>query len=129
MNHPPGLVTGLCNPALPILALLFVLGPTLVGSFASTDATVGAGTAYLRTQSVVFVFMALECVYSGAFAGTGRTVAPFWIVSLGTVVRLPLAWLLAWPLGLGVQGIWVAIALSTIGKGVASAWAWSRWER
>jgi Na+-driven multidrug efflux pump len=117
-----------CAIMLPAAATLFLAAPTLVGAFASTEATITAGSAYLRTQTVVFVFMAMEAVYGGAFAGAGRTVVPFWIVSLGTLVRLPLAWVLAWPLGLGVQGIWIAIALSTFGKGVASAWAWGRWK-
>jgi len=117
----------LCSALMiPAALILFVAAPAIFDAFASTEATIGAGTAYLRIQTAVFVFMALEAVYGGAFAGSGRTVAPFWIVTIGTVARLPLAWLLAWPLGLGARGIWIAIALSTMGKGIASASAWRR---
>jgi putative MATE family efflux protein len=110
----------------PAGALLWVLAPALFGAFADSEAAVQAGTLYLRIQTVCFVFMALESVYGGAFAGSGNTVPPFWIVSLGTLLRVPLAALLAFPLGLGVAGIWWAITLSTIGKGMASAWWYRR---
>ncbi len=115
---------------IPAALILFGAAPSIFDAFASTASTVAAGTAYLRIQTAVFVFMALEAVYGGAFAGSGRTVAPFWIVTIGTVARLPLAWLLAWPLGLGANGIWIAIALSTMAKGIASTWVWRRrWAR
>jgi len=102
-----------------------VFAPALFSAFADSEAAIAAGTLYLRIQTVCFVFMALESVYGGAFAGAGNTVPPFWIVSLGTLVRVPLAWLLAFPLGFGVGGIWAAITISTIGKGLASMW-WFR---
>jgi len=95
--------------------------------FTDDPAIVDAGVVYLRVQSLVFVFMAAESIYEGAFSGSGHTLPAFWITAVGTTARLPVAWLLAYPLGMGVLGIWVAIAGSTLLKGVAM-WAWFRRE-
>jgi putative MATE family efflux protein len=110
----------------PAMALLLGGAWPLIDLFSPSEATTAAGASYLQIQALFFVFMALESVYGGAFAGAARTGPPFVIVSLGTLLRLPLAWALAWPAGLGVDGIWLAIALSTVGKGILSAWWWRR---
>jgi putative MATE family efflux protein len=110
---------------LPIGAFLMVAAYPVFDVFTDDPDILHAGVQYLRIQVLVFVFMAMESTYGGAFAGLGRTIPPFWIVTLGTIARLPLAWLLAWPLGLGVTGIWASIALTTLGRGVAS-WVWWR---
>lgn len=94
--------------------------------FANSPQTIAAGASYLRIQSAVFVFMALECVYQGGFTGVGRTVPAFWIGATGTAMRIPLAAGLAWGLGWGVEGIWWAIALSTLTKGLAMAFWFER---
>ncbi len=91
--------------------------------FTDDPAIIDAGVVYLRVQSLVFLFMAAESIYEGAFSGSGDTVPAFWITAVGTTARLPVAWLLAYPAGMGVLGVWVAIAGSTFIKGVAMA-AW-----
>ncbi len=111
-----------CGVAMvPCSLLLYGVAEPLFALFASEPQTIEAGALYLRVQTTVFVFMALESVYEGGFTGSGRTVPSFWIGSVGTAARLPLAWLFASPLGLGVVGIWWAIAVSTLGKGVVMA--------
>ncbi len=65
-------------------------------------------------------------VYEGAFAGTGHTTPVIWIGGGLTAARIPMAWLFDVWLGLGVTGIWVAIALSTVMKGVALRWWFHR---
>lgn len=118
---------------LPIALFLYTFAPQLFelfvagGSSASPETvlTASAGTVYLRIQCAVFVFMALEVIYQGAFAGAGDTLPAFWIGFGFTSARIPLAWVLAYPLAMGVNGVWVAIALSTVVKGVLS-WAWFR---
>jgi len=48
-----------------------------------------------------------------AFNGAGDTVTPTWInFYCFWLFQIPLAWLLAMPLGLGPTGVFVAIALS-----------------
>lgn len=110
----------------PATAFLLVAADGLFALFANEPGTIAAGALYLRIQAVVFVFMAFESVYEGAFTGAARTMTSFWIGAAGTLLRIPMAAFLAWGLGFGVSGIWWAIALSTALKGVALAWAFGR---
>jgi Na+-driven multidrug efflux pump len=98
----------------------------LLSGFTDDPATVQAGAVYLRWQAAAFVFMALEVVYSGAFTGAGNTVPTFWIESLFTGLRIPLAIALASWAGYGVAGVWMAIAASTFVKGVLFGLWWRR---
>jgi putative MATE family efflux protein len=112
--------TALAVPAAPAIYRLFTDDPALVD----------AGATYLRLQALVWVFMGFEVIFEGAFAGTGHTTPALWIGGSLTAARLPLAALLAWGAGLGVTGVWLAIALSTLAKGVVlGAWfARGTWE-
>ncbi len=100
-------------------ALAFVSVPeVLMGAFSSDPATVRAGGLYLLCAGGAAVFMALEIVYEGAFAGAADTATALKITLPLTLLRIPLAWGLALHAGLGVMGIWLAIALTTVGKGL-----------
>ena len=110
---------------LPIGAALALGAEPLFRWFTDDPATIASGMLYIRIQVAVAVFMALESTYSGAFAGIGNTVPPFWIVTLATFARVPLAWFLAWPLGWGIAGIYAAIGLTTFIRGVIT-WQWFR---
>ena len=114
----------------PVTVALFVLARPLFSLFTDDPATVDAGVLYLRIQVAVLVFMALEEVYLGAFAGAGDTLAASAITFFFTAARIPVAWWLAYDAGLGVAGVWLAIAASTAIKG-ALLWAWwrrGRWQ-
>jgi Na+-driven multidrug efflux pump len=66
------------------------------------------------------LFMAAEVVMLGAFAGVQWTAWPAVIVVGLTAVRVPLAmWLVA--RGWGVEAVWVAIASTTVIKGILLA--------
>lgn len=95
-----------------------VLAGPVYGFFATDPAIVASGAVYLRCQAAVWVFMGWECVGEGALTGLARTAPAAWVVAIGTALRLPMAWLFAEVLGLGVTGIWIAVAVSTAGKGV-----------
>ena len=86
---------------------------------------------YLKIIALSQVFMAFEFVLEGAFAGAGNTLPPM-IVSLpGTFLRIPLAYYLAITMGMGPAGIFWAITISTILKGIA-VMIWFRtgsWKR
>lgn len=114
----------------PLTIVLFALARPLFGLFTDDPVTIDAGVLYLRIQATVLVFMALEEVYLGAFAGAGDTLGAS-IIAFGlTAARIPAAWWLAYEAGLGVAGVWIAIASSTAIKG-AVLWAWwrrGRWQ-
>ncbi|MFK7991135.1 MAG: MATE family efflux transporter [Sandaracinaceae bacterium] len=107
----------------PFGALLFGAAAPLFALFTDDPATVEAGVLYLRVQVVVFAFMALEETYRGAFVGAGQTTAAAVIEFVWTLARVPAAWLLA-EAGLGIVGVWVAVAASTAIKGVSLVIWW-----
>jgi len=110
---------------LPMSVLLYLFAPQLFSVFTDDPVTASAGVHYLRIQALVAVFMGIEVVFQGGFNGSGNTVPPLIIGVTFTAARLPLAWLLAWPLGMGIAGVWWAIALSTLVKGLL-CWLWFR---
>jgi Na+-driven multidrug efflux pump len=68
------------------------------------------------------LFMMLEITTQGLFYGTGRTIPPA-VISIGfNTLRIPLAMLLA-SIGMEITGVWWAISLTSIAKGITSA-AW-----
>jgi putative MATE family efflux protein len=116
---------------LPVGLLLFFFAEPAFRFFTDDTAVIDAGVIYLRIQTPVMVFMALEIVYEGAFTGTGDTMPTFWVTGVGTAVRIPLALLLIYQLDFGVEGVWYAIAGTTFIKGLVMM-AWfrrGRWER
>ena len=81
------------------------------------------GIDYLRILAFSQIFMSLEITTAGAFNGLGKTMPPSIIGVGGNLLRIPLAFLLIPSLGL--NGIWWAICVSSILKGVMMvSWYW-----
>ncbi len=97
------------------LAFIF-LGKDIFGIFVPEPTAMMAGGEYLRIVGFSQIFMMLELTTQGMFNGTGRTVPPALISVLFNAARIPLALVLA-P-GMGVAGVWLAITISTLLKGV-----------
>ncbi len=119
------LATGYASLVMGGIGLLFLVAPEpLIGVFTSDPAIVEAGASYLRIVSAAQLFMALDLVLQIAMEGAGYTIPPM-LASAGlTMLRLPLAALLLAPLGL--IGIWSAIGVTAVLKGIAMAWIWRR---
>lgn len=99
------------------MCLFLFFGNEIFAIFVPEQAAYEAGGAFLRIDGFAQVFMMIEITTQGVFYGIGRTVPPA-IISIGfNYLRIPLALLLIhW--GLGVEGIWWAVCLTTIAKGV-----------
>ncbi|MEW6710836.1 MAG: MATE family efflux transporter [Candidatus Riflebacteria bacterium] len=98
--------------------LLFLLSPHWLLSFMTDDpALIGHGAEYLFIIGLMEVFLGWEMVLTGVFTGLGITFPAMLVTLPLTIARIPLAWLLAYRLGLGVNGIWWAISLSSLAKG------------
>jgi putative MATE family efflux protein len=109
---------------LPLGVAMFFGARTALGWFTDDPVIIDAGELYLRTQAFVAWAMAAECVYTGAFSGSGNTLPPLAIGGTLSALRIPAAIALGVPFG--AHGVWIAIALSTLAKGVVlSAW-WAR---
>lgn len=114
------LITGL-------VSIMFFTFPRQIASFFITDPkVVQIGIGYLRILALSQVFMALEIVFEGAFAGAGNTIPPMLVSIPGSLARIPLAYLLAVHWDLGINGVWWAITLTSIAKGIVLTYWFSR---
>ncbi len=107
-----------------VSVLFWVLAPALIGIFTEDAATRETGVAALRTFSVGYVFFAWGMVIVQAFNGAGDTMTPTKINFLCYwLIQIPLAWLMARPLGLGPPGLFWAVCIAqSILAAVAVLW-------
>jgi putative MATE family efflux protein len=117
--------------ALGITALFFLLPGPLIAAFIPDPDTVASGTIYLRIVAISQVAMAVEVTLFGAFEGAGDTIPPMIVSATLTIARIPLAYLLAVGWGMGAPGIYWAISITTVLKGILMV-AWflvGRWKK
>jgi putative MATE family efflux protein len=96
------------------VSVLFVAAPgVLVNLFGSDAAALPFGVDCLRIVALGFLFYAYGFVVVMAFNGAGDVRTPmllnfvcFWLI------KIPLAWALAVPLGLGPRGVFIAVAIA-----------------
>jgi putative MATE family efflux protein len=81
--------------------------------------TILIGTDYLRILAISQIFMIIEAVIGGAFNGLGKTVPQSIVGIVFNALRIPGAWILSSYMGL--NGIWWAISLSSVLKGIVLA--------
>jgi putative MATE family efflux protein len=99
---------------LGLLTVIFlVFAEPLVRFLASDAETVRIGTTGLRYVSAGFCLYAWGMVLTSAFNGAGDMMTPL-VLSVGCfwLLRLPLAIILARPLGLGPEGVFLAMPIS-----------------
>jgi len=107
--------TGFYNLAfLGTVGLLFVVGaPWIVALFTHDAAVVASATSCLRIVASGFLFYAFGMVLVAAFNGAGDTRTPTLLnLAIFWAFEIPLAWLLAKPLGMGPTGVYIAIAVA-----------------
>ncbi len=107
----------------------FLFPEPIVSAFVGADQAnatqvVTIGTEFIRYVALTFGFMGIMRAYTGSFRGAGKTLtaAAISVLTLG-VVRFPIAWITAGPLG--ERGIWLSFAISNI-AGAIIAYAWYR---
>lgn len=104
-----------------VCTLLFVMwGSEVFSVFVPQPEAYNVGGTYLRIVGYSQLFMMLEITTQGVFYGIGRTMPPAIISVTCNYLRIPLALWLA-HLGLGVEGIWWAICLTSVAKGLILA--------
>jgi putative MATE family efflux protein len=116
-----------------IAGAAFVVFPSfLLGLFTSSGAVVAAGVGALAVIGIGQPAQAAIFALGGALRGAGDTRFPL-IVSLVNwfLIRLPLAYALAFPLGMGLTGIWLGVAADYFVRAALLAWrfrsgAWAR---
>ena len=109
------------------VAFLAIPG-TLVALFTSDSGVIADGTLYLRVIAFAQIGQSFELILEGALAGAGYTFWPQIVSTSLTALRIPLA---AWWSGLvGLLGIWLALSVTAILRGVAMILFWrsGRWK-
>lgn len=96
--------------------LLIFMAEPLFAIFIHEPDVLAAGIDYLRIIGTCQLFMLVELTAIGAFAGLGKTVIPSVLSIVLTSARIPLAVLFS-NVGLGLNGIWWALTVSSIAKG------------
>ncbi len=107
---------------------IIVFAPHLVQLFdpSAHPVVLSASTSYLRVNALGLPILAVAMVVNGALRGAGDTRPGLVGNLLGRwLTVLPLAYLLALPLGLGVEGVWWALLAGTA---VAAVYVLARWR-
>jgi putative MATE family efflux protein len=109
-----------------IWGLLMIVAPDgVIDVLSPGPASTGYAADYLKIAGSVIIFTAIEIVLEGAFAGAGDTVPAMLLGLPFTLVRVPAA-ILARTMGLGVNGIFWALALTSVVRGLGFAFWFAR---
>lgn len=101
-----------------VTVAFFVFGEEIFSLFLREEEALHLGIVYLQILAVSQVFMIIEIITRGAFNGIGKTVPPSIVGIFFTGMRVPASYILSAERLLGMLGIWWAISLSSIFKGV-----------
>jgi MATE family, multidrug efflux pump len=124
------LTVGYCLAVTTATAVAFLAIPRLlVGLFTNDAAVIADGSLYLRVIAFAQIGQTFEIILEGALAGAGYTLWPQITSTTLTLLRVPLgAW---WSGAVGLLGIWLALSVTAISRGVVMTIFWLRggWRR
>ena len=123
------LTVGYCLAVTVTTAIAFLLIPgALVALFTRDPQVITDGVLYLRVIAFAQIGQSFELILEGALAGAGYTFWPQVASTTLTALRIPLAaW---WSRPIGLLGIWLALSVTAISRGVAMILFWKsgRWR-
>lgn len=98
-------------------ALLIVFPQALFRIFIQEEAVLPMGVDYLRILGYSQLFMCMEITCTGAFQGLGKPMVPTVVSVILNTARIPMALAFS-ATALSLNGVWWAITLSSILKGL-----------
>jgi putative MATE family efflux protein len=124
------MTVGYCLAVTTTTAVAFLAVPRLlVALFTSDPAVIADGSLYLRVIAFAQIGQTFEIILEGALAGAGYTLWPQVTSTTLTLLRVPLgAW---WSGAIGLLGIWLALSVTAIARGIAMTlfWLGGAWRR
>ncbi len=124
------LTVGYCLAVTTTTAIAFLTIPRLlVALFTDDPAVIADGSLYLRVIAFAQIGQTFEIILEGALAGAGYTLWPQITSTTLTLLRVPLgAW---WSGAFGLLGIWLALSVTAISRGIVMTLFWLRggWRR
>jgi MATE family multidrug resistance protein len=108
--------------------LTFLLVPhSILGLFTDEAAVIRTALPLLVAAALFQLFDGLQVSAGGALRGTGDTRTPMYVnLAAHWTIGLPIGFLLAFPLGWGVVGLWIGLASGLICAGAFLLVCWSR---
>ena len=100
--------------------LLYYGAKPIFSVFIPEAESIRYGVVYLKILALSQLFMCIELTTAGAFNGLGRTIPPSIIGITFNALRIPAALMLS-STSLGLNGVWWAISISSIFKGILLA--------
>lgn len=112
-------------------AIFLWMPEALAGIYTDDPGIREAAAGYIAIMAFCQVPQALEMVYSDAMTGAGSAVRAAFVSIPGNILRLPIAFGLALGTSLGLAGVWYAIVISAVLKGLCMTILFARgtWER
>lgn len=111
--------TGIAIAFTFIISIMFIVFPKAIASiFTDNEEVLLIAIDYLIILGISQMAMALEIVLEGAFGGAGDTVPPMLVMVPLSIARIPLAYLLAFNLDWGINGVWWTLTFTSLAKGV-----------
>jgi MATE family multidrug resistance protein len=106
-------------------AVLILVPRALLRPFTADPVVLATGARLLAVAAVFQLFDGMQAVATGALRGLGDTRTPMvWNLLGHWGVGLPVAYLACFPLGWGVVGLWVGLALGLTVCGVVLLRVW-----
>lgn len=100
--------------------VLLIFPQVIFQIFITEKDVIPLGVDYLQILAFSQLFMCIESTLAGALNGLGKTIIPSSISITLTAARIPLVMILSATF-LGLNGIWWAISISSIAKGIVIA--------
>lgn len=109
--------------------ILFIFSREIAMIFTNDRDVITAASMYNKISSLVQIFSAAEVILTGAFVGAGDTFPPALVAMPLNFLRIPLSKVFSSYFGL--TGIWIAICLTVLLKGILIALLFKtgRWKR
>ncbi|WP_319200921.1 MATE family efflux transporter [uncultured Ilyobacter sp.] len=106
--------------------IFLVFPEELIKLFVRDRKTIEIGVSYLRIVGLSQFFMCIEIISNAAFSGIGKPKVASTVSIIFTGMRIPIAYFLSHESRMGINGVWVSIALTSIFKGIILLWLFMR---